>query len=103
MYWRSWGTVAGCLSMLAVMSGELAAQSIPLEGIVVTSTKTSEPAIDALSGTSSVGKEQLDQTQGDKVSQILTSVPGVTIAESASDTAQAINIRGLMDFGRVNV
>jgi hemoglobin/transferrin/lactoferrin receptor protein len=90
--------------MLAVVSGEAAAQSIPLEGFVITSTKTSEPAIDALSGTSSVGKEQLDQQfQGDKVSQILPTVPGVTVAESASDTAQSINIRGLMDFGRVNV
>jgi hemoglobin/transferrin/lactoferrin receptor protein len=104
MYWRIWGTAAGCVSMVAVMSGQLAAQSIPLEGFVITSTKTSEPAIDALSGTSSVGKEQMDQQfQADKASQLLSTVPGVTFAETASDTAQSINIRGLMDFGRVNV
>jgi hemoglobin/transferrin/lactoferrin receptor protein len=90
--------------MLAVMCGELAAQSIPLEGIVVTSTKTSEPAIDALSGTSTVGKEQLDQQfQADRVATILNTIPGVTVAETAQDTAQSINIRGLQDFGRVNV
>lgn len=104
MYWRSWGTAASCLSMLAVMSSELAAQSIPLEGIVVTSTKTSEPAIDALSGTSSIGKEQLDQQfQADRVSTILNTIPGVSTAETGQDTAQSINIRGLQDFGRVNV
>ena len=86
------------------MSGGAAAQEVALEGIVVTSTKTSESAIDALSGSSAVGKEQLDeQFQPDKVSQALTTIPGVTTAEAASDTAQAINIRGLMDFGRVNV
>jgi hemoglobin/transferrin/lactoferrin receptor protein len=90
--------------MLAVMGGEVAAQGIPLEGIVVTSTKTPEPAIDALSGTSTVGKEQLDQQfQGDKVSQMLPMVPGMTVAETGQDTAQSINIRGLQDFGRVNV
>jgi len=104
MYWRCWGTAAGCLSMLAVMSGEVAAQGIPLEGIVVTSTKTPEPAIDALSGTSSVGKEQMDQQfQADRVSTILNTIPGVSASETAQDTAQSINIRGLQDFGRVNV
>jgi hemoglobin/transferrin/lactoferrin receptor protein len=89
---------------LATMSGGAAAQEVALEGIVITSTKTSESAIDALSGSSAMGKEQLDeQFQPDKVSQALSTIPGVTTAEAASDTAQAINIRGLMDFGRVNV
>lgn len=81
-----------------------AAQGIQLDGITVTSTKTSEAAIDALSGTSTLGKEQLDQQfQADRVSSFLNTIPGVSTAEAASDTAQAINIRGLMDFGRVNV
>ena len=30
-------------------------------------------------------------------------MPGVTTAETARDTAQSVNIRGLQDFGRVNV
>ena len=30
-------------------------------------------------------------------------LPGVTTAETARDSAVAINIRGLQDFGRVNV
>lgn len=95
---------AGCVSALAIMSGAVAAQGIQLDGIVVTSTKTSEKAIDALSGTSAIGKEQLDQQfQADKASQFLVTMPGVATSESATDTALAINMRGLMDFGRVNV
>jgi hemoglobin/transferrin/lactoferrin receptor protein len=85
-------------------SSAAVAQSIPLEGIIVTSTKTAEPAIDALSGTSTIGKSQLDeQFQADRPSQFLRTIPGVTTSESARDTAQSINIRGLQDFGRVNV
>ena len=49
------------MSVWATMSGAAVAQGIPLDGIVVTSTKTSEAAIDALSGTSVLDKEQLDQ------------------------------------------
>jgi hemoglobin/transferrin/lactoferrin receptor protein len=80
------------------------AQEIQLDGIVVTSSKTTESAIDALAGASVVGKDQLDQQfQAEKVSDILNTLPGVTTQETAQDTAQAVNIRGLQDFGRVNV
>lgn len=105
MNWRNLGKVAALASAVVAMSGAAAAQSsIPLEGIVVTSTKTSEAAIDALSGTSAVSREQLDQQfQPDKASQFLVTIPGVSTSEAASDTALSINVRGLMDFGRVNV
>jgi len=80
------------------------AQTIALDGIVVTSTKTSEAAIDALSGTSSIDKQTIDtEFQPDRISQILRTIPGVTTQETARDTATALNIRGLQDFGRVNV
>lgn len=86
------------------MSGAATAQGIPLDGIVVTSTKTPEAAIDALSGTSAIDKTQFDQQfQADKASTFLNTIPGVSTSEAASDTALAINVRGLMDFGRVNV
>jgi hemoglobin/transferrin/lactoferrin receptor protein len=64
----------------------------------------SESAIEALSGSSAIDNEQLDQQfQADSVSQIMRTIPGVTTQENGLDTAQAINIRGLQDFGRVNV
>lgn len=96
--------LAGCMSALTMISGAAIAQGIALDGIVVTSTKTSEAAIDALSGTSVISKEQLDQQfQADKASTFLMTLPGVTTSETARDTATAINLRGLQDFGRVNV
>lgn len=80
------------------------AQTINLDGIVVTTLKTAEPAIDALGGASAIGKDQLEQQfQADRVSEIMRTIPGVTTQETARDTAQSINIRGLQDFGRVNV
>jgi hemoglobin/transferrin/lactoferrin receptor protein len=88
----------------AILSGMVAAQGIQLEGIIVTTSKTSESAIDALSGSSAISRSQLDeQYQPEKVSEFLRSMPGVMVSETARDTAQAINIRGLQDFGRVNV
>ncbi len=45
----------------------------------------------------------MTETQPDRVSDFLELVPGVTTSESPGDPATAINIRGLQDFGRVNV
>jgi hemoglobin/transferrin/lactoferrin receptor protein len=92
------------VAMVVASGAGAAAQDISLEGIVVTTSKVEESAIDALSGSSAVGKEQLDeQFQATKVSDFLNTMPGVTTSETGSDTAQSINIRGLQDFGRVNV
>ncbi len=89
--------------MLA-LSARANAQEIQLDGIIVTFSKVAESAIDALSGSSAVGREQLDeQFQSDKVSDVLRTIPGVTTQDNGRDTAQAVNIRGLQDFGRVNV
>lgn len=91
-------------ALAALMPERAAAQEIQLDGIVVTFSRTLETAIDALAGSSTVGKEQLDQQfQADRVGDILNTIPGVATSETARDTAQAINIRGLQDFGRVNV
>lgn len=80
------------------------AQEIQLDGIVVTVSKVGESAIDALAGSSTISKDQLDtQFQADSISEIMNTIPGVTTQETARDPAQSINIRGLQDFGRVNV
>jgi hemoglobin/transferrin/lactoferrin receptor protein len=79
-------------------------QAVPLESVVVTTSKVEETAIDTLAGASSIGKVQLDQQfQPQKISEFLRTIPGVTTQETPRDTATAINIRGLQDFGRVNV
>ncbi|GLS46592.1 TonB-dependent hemoglobin/transferrin/lactoferrin family receptor [Methylobacterium brachythecii] len=76
---------------------------VSLDTISVTTTKTEERAIDALSGTSVVTREQIERIQPSRLSDVLRDVPGVTTQENQNDPAQAINIRGLQDFGRVNV
>lgn len=96
--------LVGSVSLLALSSAASLAQDIQLDGIVVTSTKTNESAIDALSASSALSKEQLDeQFQPTEVSQFLNTIPGVSTSQTGSDTAQSVNIRGLQDFGRVNV
>lgn len=77
--------------------------AIELDTITVTSTKTPEPAINALSGSTVVSKPQIDRIQPSKTSEILQDIPGVTAQESQNDPGQSVNIRGLQDFGRVNV
>lgn len=77
--------------------------AVSLDTLSVTGTKTEEPAIDALSGSSVVTRAQIDRLQPSRLSDVLRDVPGVTTQENQNDPAQAINIRGLQDFGRVNV
>jgi hemoglobin/transferrin/lactoferrin receptor protein len=104
MFKRLLKCVAGGLPALAMMGSVAAAQDIVLEGIVVTSTKTAEGAFDSLSGSSARDRAQMDQEfQPDRISEVLRTIPGVTTQETARDTATALNIRGLQDFGRVNV
>ncbi|NJM54830.1 MAG: TonB-dependent receptor [Verrucomicrobiae bacterium] len=103
-------TALGAL-MLAVAPDAVVGQTsqgtgapIALDGIIVTNTRNDEAAIDALSGSSAVGRSQLDQQfQPSQVSQILRTLPGVTTSQTARDTATSVNVRGLQDFGRVNV
>ncbi|HRN87268.1 TonB-dependent hemoglobin/transferrin/lactoferrin family receptor [Hyphomicrobium sp.] len=91
-------------ALLGVAGGHASSDEIQLDGIVVTSTKTEESWIDALSGSSAVDRATMDeQFNADRVSEILRTIPGVTTQETARDTATAVNIRGLQDFGRVNV
>lgn len=90
--------------MIASNSVLVQADEIPLDGIVVSFSKVAETAIETLGGSSSVGKQHIDQQfQADRVGDFLDTIPGVVTQENNRDTAQAINIRGLQDFGRVNV
>lgn len=91
-------------AFFAYGSSHAFAQEITLDGIVVTGTKTEESWIDALSASSAVDRETMDeQFQSGDISKVLNTIPGVTTSQTSSDTATAINIRGLQDFGRVNV
>ncbi len=75
-----------------------------LEDITVTATRTAEPVDHTLSGTSVLDRSTIQtQTNPNRPSDFLDLIPGVTTSEQGGDPATSINIRGLQDFGRVNV
>lgn len=83
---------------------DLSENGTVLEKLVATATRLGEAVYDTLSGSSAVTREELDVVMpGAPVSQIMTLAPGVTTQTSADDPGTAINMRGLQDFGRVNV
>jgi hemoglobin/transferrin/lactoferrin receptor protein len=81
------------------------AQTIGLDTVEVTSTKTEEKAIDSLAAVSTVRTEQMDALQPDRISEMFFDVPGIWFSQElgTDPAATAINIRGLQDFGRVAV
>jgi hemoglobin/transferrin/lactoferrin receptor protein len=119
--------------IIVLSSGVAFAQQIQLEGIVVTTSKVPTKAIDSPSPSSSVGRakaqrvptpvaatgpvepgepigarsvagaSQLDLIQPQSIADAINDIPGVASQVNADDPGQAINIRGLQDFGRVNV
>jgi hemoglobin/transferrin/lactoferrin receptor protein len=87
-----------------------AAQPLPsedgvlmLDTVTITSGKTEDKVINDLAGSSVATRRQIDLLQSSRVSDVLQSVPGVAVQETGTDPGQAVNIRGLQDFGRVNV
>lgn len=76
---------------------------VVLDTISVTATKTESKVIDTLAGASTVTRQELQRFQPSRIGDVFRNMPGVTATENGNDPAQAINIRGLQDFGRVNV
>lgn len=68
-----------------------------------TTTKTPEKAVQALGGATAVNRSYIERFQTTTIAEVLREVPGVTVQEQPNDPGQAVNIRGLQDFGRVNV
>ncbi len=64
---------------------------------------TQEPVIDTLAAVSAVRLAQIAQAQPTRLSDILTGIPSVWSPERGDDPSSAINIRGMQDFGRVDV
>ena len=77
--------------------------AVVLDTITVTSGKTEDKVINDLAGSSVVTRRQIDLFQSSRISDVLQGVPGVAVQETGTDPGQAVNIRGLQDFGRVNV
>lgn len=82
---------------------ENARDEIALDTITVTTTKTEDKVIESLSGSSVVNDVELRRSQPNRLSDALNTVPGLNVQEDADDPSSVINVRGLQDFGRVNV
>jgi hemoglobin/transferrin/lactoferrin receptor protein len=88
---------------LGVTSSVRAQVEQSLDPITVLATKTEEKAIDALAPVSTVREQQIEQIMPSRTSDIFFGVPGVSFQQRPDEPATSINIRGLQDFGRVNV
>jgi len=69
----------------------------------VTTKRTPEKAVQALGGATVVNRSYIERFQTTTISEMLREVPSVTVQETHNDPGQSVNIRGLQDFGRVNV
>ena len=61
------------------------------------------PATETLAGVSTVRQDQINQLMPTKPADLIYGMPGVYVQQRPDDPGTAINIRGLQDFGRVNV
>src|SRR5690606_9405426 len=50
-----------------------------------------------------ISRDQIDRMPPRNTSDVLAAVPGVHTSQSRQDPGVSVNIRGLQDFGRVNV
>jgi hemoglobin/transferrin/lactoferrin receptor protein len=76
---------------------------LSLDTITVTATKTSQSVVDVMAGASVITADQIKQQQPGSIADMLQNVPGVASEVTPNDPGQSINIRGMQDFGRVNV
>ena len=77
---------------------------VVLDEITVRTVRPGQPDDQALEASTVLDRATVqNETQPDKLSDFLELIPGVTTSEGTGDPATAVNIRGLQDFGRVNV
>lgn len=78
--------------------------SINLGPIVITATRKATGVFDSLSGSSAVTSDDLKLKHTNApLTEVITGIPGLSTQTSADDPGVAVNMRGLQDFGRVNV
>lgn len=76
---------------------------LQLDAISVLANRLEESAAESLGGVSVVTREEFERAQPSNISEIFETVPGTTTQRDNTDPGTAVNIRGLQDFGRVNV
>jgi hemoglobin/transferrin/lactoferrin receptor protein len=107
------GTKPAPSTQLQAGQGSAAANSTPvaaqtgadvnLDTITVTPTRTESSVVDAMAGASVITSGEIKQQQPGSIADMLQNVPGVASEVTPNDPGQSINIRGMQDFGRVNI
>ncbi|MBN9255150.1 MULTISPECIES: TonB-dependent hemoglobin/transferrin/lactoferrin family receptor [unclassified Mesorhizobium] len=82
---------------------EKAADGATLLDKILILSRTGETAIQSLASVSHVDQEQLDRRMATTPNDVFFGVPGITMQSDARRVASSVNIRGLQDFGRVQV
>jgi len=70
---------------------------------IMLASRIGESAIESLSSSSHVDREQIERRMAATPNEMLFGVPGVAVQADSRRVASSINIRGLQDFGRVAV
>ena len=78
-------------------------QTTATETAAPTQVPDPQPGAETLAGVSTVRQQQINQLMPNRPAELLYGMPGVYVQERPDDPGTAINIRGLQDFGRVNV
>lgn len=78
-------------------------QDIVLDTVKVSATAPKEQAYSAAGSVSVVTREDMDRMPLRNAADLFVDMPGVSTAGSRQNPGLSVNIRGLQDFGRVNV
>lgn len=103
------GLAAVLLACVSVRAEEpaadpaLAADDVILLDTITVRPQAQESGFDEIAPVTVIDRSTFGEKQAGTVRDMLRDVPGVTTQISPDDPGTAINIRGLQDFGRVNV
>lgn len=95
--------VLGSLAPSAYADEPIQVAAVALDAITITATKTEESVLETLSSTTVVTQQEIEDIQATSVDELLRGVPGVTGTRSEDGPGVGINIRGMQEYGRVNV
>lgn len=118
--WHRTATLASVLVLLTALGPLAHAQTEPnpeeeeesqavsaplfeLDTVTTSAERTEQAPIDTMAPVGVRGQEEILRRQPMSVRELMDGMAGVTIRQSADQPGARINIRGLEDFGRVNV
>lgn len=97
------GPAATATGAQTTQATQATAPAYSMGAVTATADRTEKTAIDTTAPVSVRTLEDLQKDQPSSVSDMLRGIPGLTAYQTAGQPGTKINIRGLQDFGRINV